>query len=377
MNIAIIGGGITGLTTALALHKLGLNHVTVYEQADELNEIGAGIWLQPNALRVMDWLGLKERLMEVGVSLDKMEVTNASLQPIKEIQEEIVEDEYGNRTLAIHRGKLQRVLYDAVADACQVKLGMEYEKHEVGNELTIKFTKGEIKSDVLFGADGIQSSVRQSIFEDTKLRDTNQICWRGIANYDLPHQFKHKGREAWGRNKRFGFSEVGEEQVYWFAVMNYRKELKGLSKEKLIEYYIEFNPIVADMINNTSFIHEANLTDLKRIPKWSIGNVCLLGDEAHATTPNMGQGACQGIEDAYYIAQCLSKTKAPNIAFENFENSRRKKVDYVVNNSWRFGKLAHNTLGQEILKLIMKATPDKVLSKQMMKLYNIEMTQQN
>lgn len=87
MKIGIIGGGISGLTTALTLHKMGLQSV-VYEQANELNEVGAGIWIQPNAIKVIDWLGVKEKIMEQGIELNRMEITNTQLIPIKKNKDE-------------------------------------------------------------------------------------------------------------------------------------------------------------------------------------------------------------------------------------------------------------------------------------------------
>ena len=109
MKIGIIGGGISGLTTALALHKLGIQSV-VYEQANELNEVGAGIWLQPNAIKVLDWLGIKDKIKALGIELNRMEITNTQLVPFKKIKNDIVQDEAGNKTIAIHRARLQKLL---------------------------------------------------------------------------------------------------------------------------------------------------------------------------------------------------------------------------------------------------------------------------
>ena len=108
MKISIIGGGITGLTTALALRKVGLASI-VHERAAELNEVGAGILMQPNALKILDWLGIKNQLLEAGTELDRMEITDSSLKPFKKLKNETAQDEYGNKLLAIHRARLHRV----------------------------------------------------------------------------------------------------------------------------------------------------------------------------------------------------------------------------------------------------------------------------
>ena len=111
--------------------------------------------------------------------------------------------------------------------------------------------------------------------------------------------------------------------------------------------------------------------DLRRLDKWHHQYIALIGDAAHATTPNMGQGAGQGIEDAYVMAKLFSQNQASEKLFETFESLRREKVDYVVNNSWRFGKMAHSPFGRLLMKTVMKVTPPSVLSKQVDKLYSL------
>ncbi len=146
-------------------------------------------------------------------------------------------------------------------------------------------------------------------------------------------------------------------------------------KNYITRLFQSFSPIINELITNTEStnIHQATLQDLKRLPDWHQSKMCLIGDAAHATTPNMGQGACQGIEDAFYISKYLSKSPQ-NVqgAFEEFQLKRRKKVDYVVNTSWQFGKMAHSTIGQPIMKLLMKMTPESVINSQMNKLYAID-----
>jgi 2-polyprenyl-6-methoxyphenol hydroxylase-like FAD-dependent oxidoreductase len=129
---------------------------------------------------------------------------------------------------------------------------------------------------------------------------------------------------------------------------------------------------VGDLISATPSIYKAVLHDLKPMPKWSKNNTILLGDAGHATTPNMGQGACQGIEDAYSFANHLNKHKGLKSCFEQFEKQRRQKVDYVVNTSWKIGKMAHHPITQLMLKSMMKMTPQWVLKKQMRSLYSVE-----
>lgn len=372
MKIAIIGGGITGLTTALALHKLGIKS-TVYEQAETLNEIGAGIWLQPNAMKILDWLGIKDKMLEKGVQLQKVNIVYPDLTPIKKLKNELVQDEYGNQTVAIHRARLQQVLFDEFSQYGQIELGKKYISQSTkNNKIQINFSAQQIEADMVLGADGIHSQVRQHLFPDSEIRKTNQICWRGISKFKLPESLMYSGRESWGYKRRFGFSHLPDDEVYWFAV----KTMDGHKEKTDIKYiqslFKDFSPVVAEIIERVGFIHTAELTDLKRLKTWHKDNTCLLGDAAHATTPNMGQGACQGIEDAYYISNLLAQNNLSQKTFKIFEQKRRAKVDYVVNTSWRFGQASHSPIMQPIIKLMMKATPEKILTSQMNKVYHVE-----
>ena len=376
MKITIIGGGIAGLTTALSLNKLGFD-CEVFERAKQLNEVGAGIWMQPNALKVLDWLGLGELVRESGTLLDQVDITNSQLIPIKKTKQEVVQDEKGNKIVAIHRATLQKILYEAIPKGI-VNLGYEFKSLEQNeNQVKISFGGREIMSDLLIGADGINSKVRDNIFSNSSKRFSGQTCWRGISDIRLPDEFQNAGIESWGKKIRFGFSQVTENQVYWFAVKNASQNGTDnilTIKAELKNYFSDFNSLVLNIIEHTNAekIIRNDISDLKRLDKWHKDKVVLVGDAAHATTPNMGQGAGQGMEDAYYLANILAKHNQIEQALSLFESNRREKVDYVVNNSWIFGQMAHNRFGQIVMKIIMKLTPDKVMKQQMNKLYSIQ-----
>lgn len=376
MKITIIGGGIAGLTTALALKKLGFE-CEIFERAKQLNEVGAGIWMQPNALKVLDWLGLGELVRESGTLLDQVDITNSQLIPFKKTKQEVVQDEKGNKIVAIHRATLQKILYEAIPKGI-VNLGYEFKSLEQNeNQVKISFGGREIMSDLLIGADGINSKVRDNIFSNSSKRFSGQTCWRGISDIRLPDEFQNAGIESWGKKIRFGFSQVTENQVYWFAVKNASQNGTDnilTIKAELKNYFSDFNSLVLNIIEHTNAekIIRNDISDLKRLDKWHKDKVVLVGDAAHATTPNMGQGAGQGMEDAYYLANILAKHNQIEQALSLFESNRREKVDYVVNNSWIFGQMAHNGFGQIVMKIIMKLTPDKVMKQQMNKLYSIQ-----
>lgn len=375
MDIAIIGGGIAGLTTALALKKKEISSI-IYERADQMSEVGAGIWLQPNAIKVLHDLGLKEKILENAIQLDRVDITDAQLKPFVK-GAAVVQDSEGNKIVSIHRAKLQQILIEALSMDC-LKLAHEFKSlSRNSNKIVLEFEHTSVPADIVLAADGINSKIRKQLFPHSSLRHSGQTCWRGVAKFKLPEEFQNLGREAWGNNVRFGFSQVSNELVYWFAVAKakpFEKDDNSKLKNRLNQMFENFHPIVNQIIGSTEAVKiiRGDLMDLKRLEKWHDHNICLLGDAAHATTPNMGQGAGQGIEDAYVLAQLFSQYKTTDKLFDKFEKLRREKVDYVVNNSWRFGKMAHNSAGRVILKTMMKLTPESVISKQLQKLYEIE-----
>ncbi len=376
MEIAIIGAGIAGLTTAIALKKHGLE-CTIYEQAPEMKAVGAGIWLQPNAMKVLDFLGLGNEIRSSGIILDKVDIADKNLCTFNSKSAAIVHDPKGQKIISIQRGKLQEILLSTL-NPNRLVLNSAYKNHfEKDNQLEIELSNRTINADMLLAADGIHSKVRTNLFPTSSLRKADQICWRGIADYRLPDELKNIGRECWGKKVRFGFSQVSPDQVYWFIVISdsiYNEINPEDLKNSLISTFNNFHPVIREIIFNTKVegIHKSELLDLNRLKTWSKNNVCLLGDAAHAATPNMGQGACQGIEDAYFLSLLMPQFNDYTKTFEQFENTRREKVDYVVNNSWRFGKMAHHPVGQVVMKWMMKATPEQVIKKQLANLYHVK-----
>jgi len=378
MKATIIGGGIAGLSTALALTKLGFS-CEVYERAHEFQEVGAGIWIQPNALKVLDWMELGDAVRTRGTLLDQVNITDSQLVPFRKTTKEVVQDEQGNQIVAIHRAALQEILYQALPNDV-VRLGHEFNSYQYDQDkLKVSIGNKEILTDLLIGADGINSKVRDQTFSNTSKRFSGQTCWRGISTINLPNEFQSSGIESWGDKIRFGFSQIADNQVYWFAVMNAPQngsDDANTLRSELIKLYQEFHPLVLEIIQHTppEKIIRNDIVDLKRLQSWHKDQVILVGDAAHATTPNMGQGAGQGIEDAYYLANILAKNNQINSALDLFESTRRQKVDYVVNNSWRFGQMAHSSFGKLIMKTMMVLTPEKVMKQQMHKLYSIQET---
>ncbi len=192
MNIDIIGAGIGGLSLALALEQKGFK-VKLYEQAEELRPVGAGIILANNAMQVYEKLGLREVIEGSGNHISSMNITKADLSPISAIDLSHFENKYGVKNIAIHRGALQQILVDSLENT-EIKLNhrlQKLEKNQNGYALTFQ-NEPVIQSSVVIGADGIHSKVREQIFPNNSIRDAKQVCWRGVTDFHLPAQYRHE-----------------------------------------------------------------------------------------------------------------------------------------------------------------------------------------
>lgn len=370
MNIAIIGAGIGGLTTAILLKKMGFD-VQIYEQADELKPIGAGIMLAHNAMQVYDKLGLKNQISDLGNTLTSLNITGPNLRLISSIKNQSFDEKFSVNHIAIHRGALQNLLINQLPSNCinLHKNLIDIKQHE---KISLIFSdNSEHKYDVVIAADGIHSFVRKSLFPDSVIRDAKQVCWRGIANMELPSRYMNELNEAWGSGTRFGFVQISKQQVYWYALCNNNKVYKGNNPLTLFN---DYHPTIQTIVANTSessFIQN-DIKDLKPLSTWYQRNICLIGDAAHATTPNMGQGACQAIEDAYVLSQVIKKYPI-NIAFKKYQLARIKKAKNIVNMSWNIGKVSHieNYALVFIRNFLMNKMPTKLKNKELEKVLTL------
>ena len=346
MKGIIVGGGIAGLTAAVALKHRGIGF-EVHEAAPELKPVGAGIGLGPNAMHVFRVLGIEEAVRARSVEIKRVGLYDKSGRPVRLLS-------YGDflrRDVvlggAIHRADLQEVLLSRL-DPAGVRLGGRFvSSAQDDSSVTAFFEDGSSATgDILIGADGIRSAVREQIHPRMSLRYSGQTCWRGVSNLHLPAEFRNTVMEVWGGSARMGFVEVGGNRVYWFAVSlepQGGRDEPGTVKQTLLGMFGDFTRPCPGLIEHTASdrIIRSDLFDFRPIKKWSDGRVCLIGDAAHATTPNLGQGGCQAIEDALALSICIEKYDDVEHAFQRFEKARSVKTSFVVNNSWRFGKMAH------------------------------------
>jgi len=344
-EIAIIGGGIAGLSIAIALEKNGFLP-TVYESAPELKPVGAGIALAFNAMKACRWLGVYEKVRQLGNPLNDARITDHRGKILSDFQYNHHLDLFGEVSIAIHRWDLQEALQSALRSTQIVtaKRALNFSQHE--NSVDVQFEDGtEINSPAVIACDGIHSIFRQKLISHSEPKYSGYTCWRGIGILPESYPWKESMIESWGPGHRLGIVPLTKNRVYWFAVKNAPANddsMKRSTKADILGYFDKWNKDMIQVIEETdeSQIILNDISDIDPIKKFDFGNILLAGDAAHATTPNMGQGGCQAIVDAATLGKILESGISVQDAFPNFEKQRVEKTSKVIRNSRQFGKLA-------------------------------------
>lgn len=325
-----------------------------------MEAIGAGIWLGANAMKVMERLELAPQLNAAGVPLTKVELADQATL-LSTVELERVRARLGQTTVSILRSELQRVLVETLG-AVNIATGKRAESVEPNG--LIKFTDGTTaQADVVVGADGLKSAVRQAV-EPSQLRYSGQTCYRGIAELELPADLQTVCRETWGGESRFGYSAVDARHVYWFAVTQTPAGGvdAGPKKPPLTERYAKFPGVVPAIVAATreEAISRLDIYDLTPLTKWWKESCVLLGDAAHAMTPNLGQGGGQAIEDAWSLARHLAQCATPQEAFAKYQDERMARARHIVKVAWTVGQTAHwtNPLARALRNAVLRGTPD-------------------
>ncbi|NOK58254.1 MAG: hypothetical protein GFH27_549279n60 [Chloroflexi bacterium AL-W] len=327
----------------------------------------------------MDRLGLAEKMQQADRPIETLHLCDYQQGVLQTAQLDQAKEHFGFATTAIHGGRLQCILADSVGSgqlhtgrACH---GVVQEKKHV----RVHFTDGSVATAcVVIAADGIHSVVRQQLFPNSKVCYSGQTSYRAVAPCTLPTAFDGLGYEMWAEGRRFGYSAINTGEVYWYITLDApfdERDKTGLSKSELLKHFTLFPKSVLSLMQATpeQQIVRTAISDLVRLPTWHVGRTALLGDAAHATTPNLGQGGAQAIEDAYVLAQSLASHIDYTAAFTHYERIRRAKAQQVVNRSWQFDRMAHlsNPLMRTLRNTIIRSLPTVIGGRQLDTLYRL------
>lgn len=382
MKVIIIGAGIGGLTTAIALQQRKIDYA-IYDAAPGNLPLGAGIMLGVNAMRVYDRLGIGDIIKQAAVLPEYINIGNDHGEILQTIQNNKIACEFGTGTYGIHRATLQALLLDRVKQP--VNWGKRFRSViENADNLTVHFDDGTTaQGTVLVGADGIRSAVREQFVEKAQYRYSGQTCWRATLPIDLPAEELLAATEVWsnqGGGLRAMYTQVGPQQVYFWMTTCMPAGMK-MPPEQALQFIKQqlagFPGYMQKVLQQLrpEWLIPGDLYDLAPLKCWHRNRVVLLGDAAHATTPNMGQGAGQAIEDAWVLAQCLSRESSYRQAFINYEHKRRKRAQKIVQLSWQLAWLT-NWKGPWRTRLrnnLMKRMPGWMMQKQLTFLYGVQL----
>lgn len=354
-KVLIVGGGIGGLSAALALKRQGINDLLILEQANELKEVGAGIQIGPNASRVLHRLGL-------AAALDAVAVRPGALQARDYRTARIIRDfplgdtalrRYGAPYYHIHRAHLHTALLKAVGAEHLVLQARCIALDQDEGGVTVRTADGEaFRAEVVIGADGVHSVIRTLLFGDATPRFSGLAAWRGLAPAARLGEFS-LGRNVnsfWGPHRHFvSYFVAGGALINWVGVVpagEWRLEswsAKGTKEEALAEF-AGWHPLVRRIIETTDQPFKWALYDREPMATWTKGRVTLLGDAAHPMLPFMSQGAAQSIEDGYVLARCLAQADRPaQQALRDYEALRVDRTKWVQLGSRGNGQMFHLT----------------------------------
>lgn len=377
MKVGIIGGGIGGLTTAIALKKLGFR-IKVYESAASIKPLGAGLSLAANALKAYADLGLLEKIIKKGAALENFCLYSESGQLLSYTNSLDVKKKFGIDNITVHRAELHDILISSL-DEDVLLLGKKLKSLENGKIIKLQFEDGTFdEADCLIAADGIHSVVRKYCLPDARIRYAGYTCWRAVIKNPLKAADPKSFSETWGSKGRFGLVPIGNQQLYWYACINSAQDdykTKNMGIEGLYEVFKNHHkpiPQVLEKSLNAQYI-QSDIIDLEPLNQYAFDNLVLIGDAAHAMTPNIGQGACQAIEDAVILSNCMQKFPNPNEAFKRFEQVRLRRVQEIVKTSRRVGKVAqiNNKFVCKLRNVLLKSVPDSFNQKRLEFLFKV------
>lgn len=364
MKVAIIGAGIGGLTAAALLQQQGHN-VKVFEKNSKVDEIGAGIGIGDNVLKKLGQHDLAKGIKNAGQNLTSLAVLDDKGNTLT-----VANLKSSTLNITLPRQTLIEIIQSYIHGE------VIFTNHKVtaidnnNDKVTVHFEQADSEDfDLCIGADGLHSKVRQVVDPDSKVLYEGYTCFRGIVD-DIQLAHPQCGKEYWGRKGRVGIVPLLNNQAYWFITINAKEhdiKYQAFGKPHLQAYFNHFPNEVREVLDKQSetgiLLHD--IYDLKPLKSFVYGRTILLGDAAHATTPNMGQGAGQAMEDAIVLTNCLA-TYDFEEALQRYNKLRVKHTKKVILRSRKIGKIAqyHNRLLVSIRNRVMKLLPNAISSAQ-------------
>jgi 2-polyprenyl-6-methoxyphenol hydroxylase-like FAD-dependent oxidoreductase len=371
-SAVVVGGGIGGLTAAVALRQVGWR-VTVLERAARFGEIGAGITLMSNGLRCLDAIGLGDAVRGSGLPMLAIGMRTAAGRWLSRINGDgtDLEARIGTTPLNIHRAELHRILLDALPAAALIAgvATTGIQGGADGGPAEVHFRHGDqealLRAELVVGADGVHSWVRTQRWPDAPAPVySGSTNWRAVTTPSAAAVTEMS--LSWGLGTEFGVMPLVDGRTYWYAAANADEdqhnpdELEGL-RRRFGTWHEPIPAVLAHTQPEAVLRHD--IYWLPKLDSYHRGSVVLLGDAAHAMTPNLGQGGGQALEDAIVLAAAVSNTSDVASALARYDHERRARtqpMSEAATRQLRFGQQLHNPIAVAMRNAAVALTPDRI-----------------
>ena len=371
-SAVVVGGGIGGLTAAVALRQVGWR-VTVLERAARFGEIGAGITLLSNGLRCLDAIGLGDAVRGSGMPVLAIGMRTEKGRWLSRIDGDgaDLDARMGTTTLNIHRAELHKILRDALPAAALIAGVLTTGIHggADGGPAEVHFRDRDrdalLRAELVVGADGVHSWVRAQRWPDAPAPVySGSTNWRAVTTASSAAVTEMS--LSWGQGTEFGVMPLVDGRTYWYAAANAGEGQRN--PDELQELRRRFGawhePIPAVLAHTQpQAVLRHDIYWLPKLDSYHRGSVVLLGDAAHAMTPNLGQGGGQALEDAIALAAAVSRASDVATALSRYDRERRARtqaMSLAATRQLRFGQQLHNPIAVAIRNTAVALTPDRV-----------------
>ena len=347
LKVVVIGAGIGGLTSGIALSQAGYE-VEIYDRVKEMRPVGAGISLWSNGVKVLNRLGLGGKISQIGGLMDRMQYRTMTGELLNDIDLMPLIYQVGQRPYPVARRDLQNMLLEEFPG----KVNLDYkcigvEEDETG--VTAFFENGhQARGDLLVAADGVRSVLRSYVLgEDVEPQYRGYVNWNGLVPADAALSPKNNWVIYVGDCKRASMMPVGDDRFYFFFDVPLPKGTTAKPEDykmELREHFRNWTQPVQTLIDRFDPYSVARLEihDLGPIDRFVKGRVALLGDSAHTTCPDMGQGGCQAMEDALVLTNYLISTNlGVEYALKRYEAERTERANAIVRKARKRAEQIH------------------------------------
>lgn len=345
LKIGIVGAGIGGLTTAIALQQRGMQ-VVIYEQAEKLTEVGAGLTISKNAARVFEALGLGEQLAALDSPCANMGVIDHLSGDILVYEPRDQKETLSSNVIAsrqVHRADLHKLLAASLIDADSC-LNLDHRLQDISqgaSQVKLSFANGQVDHcDIVIGADGLKSAVRERLYSSEPANFTGFVAWRGLVDRTLVKDIALDPQFATysSNDKLFVRYPVRNGDLINYVAIARKDDFLSESwaepadVSEVAAQFSEWHQNVSDIILATPSDKCMRWALFTRAPlnNWINGRVCLLGDAAHPTTPFFGMGAAMAIEDSLILARCFeAENDNWQSALERYQRARMTRTNHI------------------------------------------------